>query len=194
MKYIVKQKTSISKALRGQSKNQRPCVLWFTGISGSGKSTIANALEERLYSMGKHTYLLDGDNVRQDLSKDLGFSDVDRMENLRRVAEVSKLMVDAGLIVITAFISPFKSDRKAARDLFVEGEFIEIFVNTPIEIAEQRDVKGLYAKARAGEICNFTGIDSPYEEPDNSEVVIDVNQTAEQSVEKIIRTLFGEQF
>jgi len=169
---IFEQKVDISKHDRSKLKNQKPCVLWFTGLSGAGKSTIANALDKKLHEMGKHTYLLDGDNVRHGLSKDLGFTDEDRVENLRRVAEVSKLMVDAGLIVISAFISPFKSERQMARDLFTEGEFFEIFIDTPFEIAEQRDVKGLYKKARAGELKNFTGIDSPYEPPINSEVTL----------------------
>jgi len=169
---IFEQKVDITKVDRSKLKNQKPCVLWFTGLSGSGKSTIANALDIKLHEMGRHTYLLDGDNIRHGLSKDLGFTDEDRVENLRRVAEVSKLMVDAGLIVISAFISPFKSERQMARDLFTEGEFFEIFIDTPLEIAEQRDVKGLYKKARAGELKNFTGIDSPYERPEFSELVL----------------------
>jgi len=144
---IFEQRIDITKHDRSELKAQKPCVLWFTGLSGAGKSTIANALDKKLHEMGRHTYLLDGDNLRHGLSKDLGFSDEDRKENLRRVAEVSKLMVDAGLIVITAFISPFKSERKKARDLFAEGEFVEVFVNTPLSIAEQRDVKGLYKRA-----------------------------------------------
>ena len=167
---IFEQKVDITKQDRSVLKSQRPCVLWFTGLSGAGKSTIANALDKKLHEMGRHTYLLDGDNVRHGLSKDLGFTDEDRVENLRRVAEVSKLMVDAGLIVISAFISPFKSERQMARDLFNEGEFLEIFIDTPLEIAEQRDVKGLYKKARAGELKNFTGIDSPYERPESPEL------------------------
>jgi len=169
---IFEQKVDITKADRSKLKKQKPCVLWFTGLSGAGKSTIANALDKKLHEMGKHTYLLDGDNVRHGLSKDLGFTNEDRVENLRRVAEVSKLMVDAGLIVISAFISPFKSERQMARDLFTEGEFLEIFIDTPLEVAEQRDVKGLYKKARAGQLKNFTGIDSPYEPPVNPEVTL----------------------
>jgi len=169
---IFEQKVDITKADRSKLKKQKPCVLWFTGLSGAGKSTIANALDKKLHEMGKHTYLLDGDNVRHGLSKDLGFTDEDRVENLRRVAEVSKLMVDAGLIVISAFISPFKSERQMARDLFYGGEFLEIFIDTPLEVAEQRDVKGLYKKARAGQLKNFTGIDSPYEPPVNPEVTL----------------------
>ena len=167
---IFEQKVDITKDDRSKLKNQKACVLWFTGLSGAGKSTIANALDKKLHEMGRHTYLLDGDNVRHGLSKDLGFTDEDRVENLRRVAEVSKLMVDAGLIVISAFISPFKSERQMARDLFSEDEFLEIFIDTPLEIAERRDVKGLYKKARAGELKNFTGIDSPYEEPESPEL------------------------
>ena len=163
---IFEQKVDVTKHDRSLLKNQRPCVLWFTGLSGAGKSTIANALDKKLHEMGRHTYLLDGDNVRHGLSKDLGFTDEDRVENLRRVAEVSKLMVDAGLIVISAFISPFKTERQLARNLFSKDEFIEVFIDTPLEIAEQRDVKGLYKKARAGELKNFTGIDSLYERPE----------------------------
>ena len=167
---IFEQKVDITKVDRSKLKNQKPCVLWFTGLSGAGKSTIANALDKKLHEMGRHTYLLDGDNVRHGLSKDLGFANEDRVENLRRVAEVSKLMVDAGLIVISAFISPFKSERQMARDLFSEDEFLEIFIDTPLQIAEQRDVKGLYKKARAGELKNFTGIDSPYERTEYPEL------------------------
>jgi len=148
------------------------CCLWFTGLSGAGKSTIANLVEKRLLAMGQHTYLLDGDNVRHGLNKDLGFTDEDRVENIRRVAEVARLMVDAGLIVLVSFISPFRAERRMARELFGEGEFVEIFVDTPLEVAERRDVKGLYAKARAGEIANFTGIGSPYERPDAAEIVL----------------------
>src|SRR4029077_2942374 len=144
-------------------KGQRPCVVWFTGLSGSGKSTIANIVEKKLHALGQHTYLLDGDNVRHGLNKDLGFTDADRVENIRRVAEVARLMVDAGVIVLVSFSSPFRAERQMARDLFDEGEFHEVFVDTPLEVAERRDVKGLYAKARAGLIRNFTGIDSPYE-------------------------------
>ncbi len=164
------QATEVNKAARGDMKNQKPAVLWFTGFSGSGKSTIANALEKYLYVNGKHTYLLDGDNVRHGLNRDLGFKDEDRVENIRRVAEVAKLMADAGLIVLVSFISPFKSERRMARDLMDDGEFIEIFVDTPIEECARRDPKGLYAKARAGEIKNFTGISSPYERPEHPEL------------------------
>lgn len=163
----------INKELRAKTNQQKPCVLWFTGLSGSGKSTIADRLEQKLHTMGKRTYLLDGDNVRHGLNRDLGFTDEDRVENIRRVAEVSRLMVDAGLIVLTSFISPFRSERQMARAMMEEGEFIEVFVNTPIEICETRDPKGLYKKARAGELKNFTGIDSDYETPENAELVLD---------------------
>jgi len=163
----------ISKESRAKANKQKPCVLWFTGYSGSGKSSIADRLEQKLHAMGNRTYLLDGDNVRHGLNKDLGFTDQDRVENIRRVAEVSKLMVDAGLIVLTSFISPFRSERKMARELMDDGEFVEVFVNTPLEICEQRDPKGLYKKARAGELKNFTGIDSDYEPPRNAELVLD---------------------
>lgn len=167
------QHLDVEKSVRARMKGQRPCVLWFTGLSGSGKSTIANQVEKRLCAMGRHTYLLDGDNVRHGLNKDLGFTEADRVENIRRVAEIAKLMADAGLIVITAFISPFRSERRMARSLLQEGEFIEVHVDTPLTVAEQRDTKGLYKKARRGELKNFTGIDSPYEAPEHPEVRID---------------------
>ncbi len=167
------QHLDVDKTARAGIKLQRPCVLWFTGLSGAGKSTIANHVEKRLLAMGKHTYLLDGDNVRHGLNKDLGFTEADRVENIRRVAEVAKLMADAGLIVITAFISPFRSERRMARGLMGSGEFIEVHVDTPLAVAEQRDEKGLYKKARRGELKNFTGIDSPYEAPENPEIRID---------------------
>jgi bifunctional enzyme CysN/CysC len=164
------QHVDVDKDARAAMKRQKACVLWFTGLSGAGKSTISNLVEKRLHAMGKHTYLLDGDNVRLGLNKDLGFTEVDRVENIRRVAEVAKLMVDAGLIVLTAFISPFRAEREMARTLFKDGEFIEIHVDTPLSVAEQRDPKGLYEKARRGELVNFTGIDSPYERPDTPEL------------------------
>ena len=167
------QHLDVDKSARARIKGQRSCVLWFTGLSGSGKSTIANQVERRLHAMGNHTYLLDGDNVRHGLNKDLGFTEADRVENIRRIAEVARLMADAGLIVITAFISPFRAERRMARGLLPEGEFIEVFVDTPLDVAEQRDVKGLYKKARRGELKNFTGIDSPYETPEVPEVRLD---------------------
>lgn len=164
------QRLNVSKESRSRIKGHRPCVLWFTGIPGSGKTTIANLVEQNLHRQGYHTYLLDGDNIRNGLSSDLGFTDAERTENTRRIAEVAKLMVDAGLIVLTAFISPFRADRKAARQLFAEAEFIEVFVDTPLHVAEERDSKGLYAKARRGELQHFTGVDSPYEPPENPEI------------------------
>ena len=175
------QPTTITRDDHAAMKNQKPRVLWFTGLSGSGKSTIANAVEQRLNLMNRHTFLLDGDNVRHGLNKDLGFTEADRIENIRRVGEVAKLMTDAGLIVLTAFISPFKAERRMVREMMGEGEFIEVFVDTPLEVAEGRDVKGLYKKARSGELKNFTGIDSPYEEPENAEIRVN---TVEMSVEE----------
>jgi adenylylsulfate kinase len=169
---IVWHSHNVTKENRSQQKAQKPCILWFTGLSGSGKSTIANALEQRLFELGYHSYLLDGDNVRHGLNKDLGFTDAERVENIRRIGEVAKLFVDAGLIVMTAFISPFRSDRELVRKLVGEGEFIEIFVDTPLEVCEQRDPKGLYKKARAGQIKNFTGLDSPYEAPEQPELAL----------------------
>lgn len=180
----------ITKQDRGQLKQQKPCLLWFTGLSGSGKSTIAGALESALFKRGQHTYLLDGDNVRHGLCRDLGFSDQDRIENIRRVGEVAKLMADAGLIVLSAFISPFISERQAVRELFEQGEFIEVHMATSLAVCESRDPKGLYQKARAGEIKNFTGISSEYQAPVNPELVIDTdNQSVEQSVDSIISYL-----
>lgn len=176
------QAVDIDKGARSDQKGQRPCVLWFTGLSGSGKSTVANLLEKRLHALGRHTYLLDGDNVRHGLNKDLGFTDADRVENIRRVAESAKLMVDAGLIVMAAFISPFRSERRMARDLFEDGEFIEIFVDTPLETCEDRDPKGLYKKARAGEIKNFTGIDSDYEPPERADIRLDAGGTSPEDL------------
>lgn len=189
------QALEINKDARAQQKSQRPAVLWFTGLSGSGKSTIANIVEKKLYELGRHTYLLDGDNVRHGLNKDLGFTDADRVENIRRVSEVSGLMADAGLLVLVSFISPFRAERRMARERVGEGEFIEIYVSTPLAIAETRDPKGLYAKARRGELSNFTGIDSPYEEPESAEIVIDTEQmSAEQAADHIIDYLRSNDF
>ncbi len=187
---VIWHQTHITKDDRAKQKNQIPKCIWLTGLSGSGKSTLANALEVALTEQGKHTYLLDGDNVRHGLNKNLGMSDEDRTENIRRVSEVAKLMVDAGLVVITAFISPFRADRDAARALFEDGEFVEVFADAPLEECEKRDPKGLYKKARAGEIKEFTGIDSPYEAPANAEVVIntaehDIGECVRQLIEKI---------
>ncbi|ODT59386.1 MAG: adenylyl-sulfate kinase [Phenylobacterium sp. SCN 69-14] len=187
------QALDVDKASRAALKGQRGRVVWLTGLSGSGKSTIANLVEKRLHADGRHTYLLDGDNVRHGLNKDLGFTDEDRVENIRRVAEVAKLMVDAGLIVLVSFISPFRAERRMARELQAEGDFVEVYVDTPLSVAEQRDVKGLYRKARAGELKNFTGIDSPYEAPENAEIVIDTTaMTAADAAEKIVAWLEGE--
>jgi bifunctional enzyme CysN/CysC len=181
------QAVDVDKAARSAQKSQRACVLWFTGLSGAGKSTIANLVEKKLFAAGRHTYLLDGDNVRHGLNKDLGFTEADRVENIRRAAEVAKLMVDAGLIVLTAFISPFEADRAMARALFQPGELLEVYVDTPLEIAEERDPKGLYKKARRGELPNFTGIGSPYEPPKAAEIVVTTaNQTAEQAADEVI--------
>ncbi|MEJ0044185.1 MAG: adenylyl-sulfate kinase [Rhizomicrobium sp.] len=167
------QALDVDKSARAGQKGQKPAVLWFTGLSGSGKSTIANLVERALFAEGRHTYLLDGDNVRHGLNRDLGFTDADRVENIRRVGEAAKLFVDAGLIVLVSFISPFRSERRMARELVGAGEFIEVFVDTPIEVCMQRDPKGLYQKAKAGEIKNFTGIDSPYEAPEQAELHIE---------------------
>lgn len=184
---ITVQHVDVNKQARQQLKNQKPCVLWLTGLSGAGKSTIANMVEKKLYARGNHTYLLDGDNVRHGLNKDLGFTDADRVENIRRIAEVAKLMVDAGLIVITAFISPFRSERDMARHLLDANEFVEVHVDTPLEVAEKRDVKGLYRKARKGELKNFTGIDSPYEPPENPECVLNTTEmSADEAADRVI--------
>jgi bifunctional enzyme CysN/CysC len=178
----------IDKQARAEAKGQKPIILWFTGLSGAGKSTIANLVEAELHKRGHHTISLDGDNVRHGLNRDLGFTEVDRVENIRRVSEVSKLMLDAGLITLSSFISPFRSERKMARDRVESGEFCEVFVDTPLEVAEQRDAKGLYKKARAGEIKNFTGIDSPYEAPENPEIHLDM---AELSAEDAAGTVIA---
>jgi len=184
------QPMEVDKSVRSALKGQRPVVLWFTGLSGAGKSTIANRLELKLVALGRHTCLLDGDNVRHGLNRDLGFTAEDRVENIRRVAEVAKLMVDAGLIVLTSFISPFRSERELARGLLAEGEFVEIHVDTPLAVAEQRDAKGLYGKARRGELKNFTGIDSPYEEPEQAELRLDtVTMTADEAADRIVEHL-----
>jgi bifunctional enzyme CysN/CysC len=186
------QATEITREAHAAQKGQAPRLLWFTGLSGSGKSTIANLVEKKLHALGKHSFLLDGDNVRHGLNKDLGFTDADRIENIRRVGEVAKLMTDAGLIVLTAFISPFRAERALVRSMLPEGEFFEIFVDTPIEAAEARDVKGLYAKARAGEIANFTGITSPYEAPETAEIRIDTSRTSpEDAAEMIVERIMG---
>lgn len=186
------QAIDINREAHAALKNQKPRTLWFTGLSGSGKSTIANLVEKKLHGLGKHTYLLDGDNVRHGLNKDLGFTDTDRVENIRRIAEVANLMTDAGLIILTAFISPFRAERQMARNLLQDGEFIEIHVNTPLSIAEERDVKGLYKKARSGELKNFTGIDSPYEAPENAEITVDTTtMSAEEAAETIVNYVLG---
>jgi len=160
----------VSQQQRAILKQQKPCILWFTGLSGSGKSTIANAVESTLFGLNKHTYLLDGDNVRQGLNKGLGFSEEDRIENIRRVGEVANLFCDSGLVVVTAFISPFAKDREMVRNMAMQGQFVEVFIDAPLSVCEQRDPKGLYKKARAGEIKDFTGISSPYEVPANPEL------------------------
>lgn len=184
--------SDIDRTQRADQKNQKPVVLWMTGLSGSGKSTIANALEKKLIHMNRHTFVLDGDNLRHGLNKDLGFTDTDRIENMRRVGEVAKLMTDAGLIVIAAFISPFILERQMVRQMMLSNEFLEIHIDTPLEVVEQRDVKGLYAKARSGDLKNFTGIDSPYEAPEHPEIYIDTTKvSADKAVELIINKLLG---
>jgi len=187
------QALDISREAHAAMKNQRPAVLWFTGLSGSGKSTIANLVEKKLHRMNRHTFLLDGDNVRHGLNKDLGFTESDRIENIRRIGEVAKLMTDAGLIVITAFISPFRAERDMVRALVPDGEFLEVFIDTPLNVAEERDVKGLYRKARSGELKNFTGIDSPYEAPVNPEIRVDTTRmTPEEAASLIVDRLLGD--
>ena len=178
--------TNINQETRSKTKHQKPCVLWFTGLSGSGKSTIADELEKKLYELGKHTMLLDGDNVRHGLNRDLGFTDQDRVENIRRIAEVSKLMVSSGLITIVSFISPFRAERLMARNLFNDDEFIEVFIDTPIEVCEARDSKGLYKKARAGQLKNFTGIDSDYEEPEMPEIAL---QNSDANIDDLVNNI-----
>ncbi len=184
------QDIDLDKVARAGLKGQRPCVLWFTGLSGSGKSTLANLVERKLHAMGRHTYLLDGDNVRHGLNKDLGFTEPDRVENIRRVAETARLFVDAGMIVVASFISPFRSERLMARELMEEGEFVEIFVDAPLTVCEQRDAKGLYAKARQGAIKNFTGIDSPYEPPDDAEIhILNDRSPPEEGADRVVAFL-----
>jgi bifunctional enzyme CysN/CysC len=180
----------VNMMANGALMRHRPCVVWFTGISGAGKSTIATLVEKRLHAAGRRTYLLDGDNIRRGLNHDLGFSEVDRIENVRRIAEVSKLMVDAGLIVLVSSISPFRADRAVARRLVKAGEFFEVFVDTALEVAEANDIKGLYAKARSGDLPNFTGIDSPYERPEYPEVHIDTSmQSPQDAAEAVVAQL-----
>jgi bifunctional enzyme CysN/CysC len=184
------QHLDVDRRARSLIKHQKPCALWFTGISGSGKSSVANMVEKKLLALGRHTYLLDGDNVRHGLNKDLGFTDEDRVENIRRVGEVARLMVDAGLIVMTAFISPFRSERLMARSLFGNGEFLEVFMDTPLAVAEVRDPKGLYKKARSGQLKNFTGIDSPYEAPENPEITLESGSgSIEEMADRVIEIL-----
>jgi len=185
-KNIIHHKHEVTKQQRAKLKKQQPCVLWFTGLSGSGKSTIANALELKLNQLQKHTYLLDGDNIRLGLNKDLAFSDEDRIENIRRIGEVAKLFVDAGTIVLTAFISPFRKDRQSVRDLLNKDEFIEIYINTPLEVCESRDPKGLYKKVRQGKIVNFTGISSLYEAPTKADIYIQTDIMAVNDSVKLI--------
>jgi len=191
-KNIVWHNHQVSKEDRSNIKEQRACVLWFTGLSGSGKSTIANAVESKLLELEKHTYLLDGDNIRMGLNKGLSFSETDRVENIRRIGEVSKLFVDAGVIVLTAFISPFVKDREQVRSLLNVGEFLEVFIDTPLEVCESRDPKGLYQKARTGEIPNFTGISSPYEAPANPEIWLKTNDMSVEEAASMVLAYLKE--
>jgi adenylylsulfate kinase len=191
---VVWHQYKVNKDQRSDQKRQQPCIIWFTGLSGSGKSTLANAVEQKLFELNHHTYLLDGDNVRHGLNKDLGFSDRDRQENIRRIGELAGLFVDSGLLVLAAFISPFRAERRLVRELVQPDEFIEVHVATPLIACEQRDPKGLYKKARAGEIRNFTGIDSDYETPENPEIIIDTStQSLEDSASQIIGYLRAKQ-
>lgn len=188
--FIIPHKHKIEQADRIKARGHRPMVVWLTGLSGSGKSTLANLIEQTLFEQGMATYILDGDNIRTGLNKDLDFSESGRVENIRRIGEVAKLFIDAGTVVITAFISPFRSDRNLARSLAGEENFVEVFVDCPLEICEQRDVKGLYQKARSGQIKNFTGIDSPFEEPDNADIRVQTHlESTDESLKKIIISL-----
>jgi bifunctional enzyme CysN/CysC len=180
------QALEVDKTAHATLKGHRPCVVWFTGLSGAGKSSIANLVEKRLHTLGVHTTMLDGDNVRHGLNKDLGFTEADRVENIRRVGEVSRLMIEAGLVVLVSFISPFRLERRMARDMVAADEFCEVFVDTPLAVAEQRDVKGLYAKARRGELPHFTGIDSPYEPPENPEIHIDTTAVSPEEAADLV--------
>ncbi len=194
-KFLVVYNGKIRKEDRQKQKGHKSAILWFTGLSGSGKSTLAHTVEEKLYNMGVHTYVLDGDNIRKGLNKDLGFSPEDRKENIRRIGEVAKLFVDAGLIVLTAFISPYRKDREFVRGLVEKGEFIEIYVKCPLNVCESRDVKGLYKKARQGLIKEFTGIDAPYEEPENPEIVVETDkESIQESTDKIIKYLLEKKY
>jgi len=190
MNNVVWHSSYIDKKQRAKIKNQKPCILWFTGLSGSGKSTIANGVEQKLFEMNHHTYLLDGDNIRCGLNSDLGFDDKSREENIRRIAEVAKLFIDSGIIVLSSFISPFQKDRNFVRSIVEDGEFIEIFVDVPLEICESRDPKGLYKKARDGEIKNFTGISSSYEKPKDCEIYLDnYKNSIDTNVYKVLKYL-----
>ena len=193
MNNVVWHQTSISNEDRNKLLNQKPFVLWFTGLSASGKSTLANIVEKKLYKMNYNTYLLDGDNVRHGLNRDLGFNEKSRVENIRRIGEVSKLFLDSGIITLTAFISPFKSDRQLVRELFEKGKFLEVFIDSSLEVCERRDPKGMYAKARSGEIKHFTGISSPYESPTNPEIhIINDSISADEASDQIINYLIDK--